>query len=667
MKGLFCKIASVITVSLIVVGAFSGCKNDDNNKSSKDSTSNSISNSYIDTEFDSDDLEIGYDETSAVNIKLNKTSAEISGKGAKADGSVVTITNEGVYVISGELSNGRLVVDAEKKKDVHIILSGAKITCEDNAPIYIKQADKVIITLDENSENVLTDVNSYSNDEDDTNVDGALFSRSDLTINGSGKLTVNANYKHGIVCKDDLVIAGGDYNLTAKSGGIYGKDSVRIKSGGFEITAGSNGIKSTNSDENEKGYIYIKDGNFNITSETDGIESVDSLVIDGGEFNVKTGGGSSNASVKQDGERNENWGRWGKEPPEDKMQAPDGDMTPPNNGGQMGTPNDIGEKPNMQDNQNNIPTEQVSNMANDNANSNNTDNMTGTETSSAKGLKSDKDIILNDGKYTVDSSDDSIHSNGNILINNGEASLKSGDDGIHADENLNITNGKITIEQSYEGIEGVNINITGGEVTINSSDDGINAGGGSDTGMDDRMGRDNFSESSSEYLLTISGGKITVNANGDGLDSNGNLSVEGGEIYINGPTNDGNGALDYGDGADAWITGGTIVACGSSGMAENFGEDKSKQNSVLHNFDSKISSGTEVKLADSNGNIILSYTPKKDYQSVVFSSPDLKNGTYTITAGDISDEITIDSVITSNGNSNRMGGRGFGMKDKNLV
>lgn len=666
MKSLVCKTAAVITASLTIVGTFTGCKNDSNDeKSSKENTVSSVSYSYINTEFDSDDLEIGYDETSAVNIKLNKTSAEISGKGANTDGSVVTITDEGVYVVSGELSNGRLVVDAGKKKDIRIILNGAKITCDDNAPLYIKQADKVIITLDENSENVLTDGASYLNDEDDSNVDGALFSRSDLTINGSGKLTVNANYKHGIVCKDDLVIAGGDYNLTAKSGGVYGKDSLRIKNGNFEINAGSNGIKSTNSDENEKGYIYIKDGNFNITSETDGIESVDSLVIDGGEFNLKTGGGSSNASVKQNGERNENWGRWGEKPPEDKMQVPDGNMMPPDNGGQMGTPDNIGQKPNINDKQNNIQTEQVSNKTNDN--SSDTNNATETESSSAKGLKADKDIVFNGGKYTVDSSDDSIHSNGNILINNGEANLKSGDDGIHTDENLDITNGKITIEQSYEGVEGVNINITGGEVKINSSDDGINAGGGSDTGMDDRMGRDNFSQSSSEYLLTISGGKIIINANGDGLDSNGNLIVEGGEIYINGPTNDGNGALDYGDEADAWITGGTIVACGSSGMAENFGEDKSKQNSVLHNFDSKISGGTEVKVTDSNGNIILSYTPEKDYQSVVFSSPNLKNGTYTITAGDISDEFTVDSVITSNGNSNRVGGRSFGMKDKNPV
>lgn len=666
MKSLVCKTAAVITASLTIVGTFTGCKNDSNDeKSSKENTVSSVSYSYINTEFDSDDLEIGYDETSAVNIKLNKTSAEISGKGANTDGSVVTITDEGVYVVSGELSNGRLVVDAGKKKDIRIILNGTKITCDDNAPLYIKQADKVIITLDENSENVLTDGARYLNDEDDSNVDGALFSRSDLTINGSGKLTVNANYKHGIVCKDDLVVAGGDYNLTAKSGGIYGKDSLRIKNGNFEINAGSNGIKSTNSDENEKGYIYIKDGNFNITSETDGIESVDSLVIDGGEFNLKTGGGSSNASVKQNGERNENWGRWGEKPPEDKMQVPDGNIMPPDNGGQMGTPDNIGQKPNINDKQNNIPTEQVSNKTNDN--SSDTNNEVETESSSAKGLKADKDIVFNGGKYTVDSSDDSIHSNGNILINNGEANLKSGDDGIHTDENLDITNGKITIEQSYEGVEGVNINITGGEVKINSSDDGINAGGGSDTGMDDRMGRDNFSQSSSEYLLTISGGKIIINANGDGLDSNGNLIVEGGEIYINGPTNDGNGALDYGDGADAWITGGTIVACGSSGMAENFGEEKSKQNSVLHNFDSKISGGTEVKVTDSNGNIILSYTPEKDYQSVVFSSPNLKNGTYTITAGDISDEITVDSVITSNGNSNRMGGRSFGMKDKNPV
>ena len=668
MKYPVLKSAVLIITACLTLISFSSCniKKSDKDNSTTDKENNSTNStttdySYINSEFSSSDLDAVFDESTAVKIKLNKTSAEISGAGAKANGSIVTISGEGDYLISGELENGRVIIDSGKKKNIRVILNGAKITCKDNSPFYIKKANKAIITLAKDSENVLSDGESYNNNGDDANVDGALFSRSDLTLNGAGKLTVNGNYKHGIVCKDNLVVASGEYKITSKSGGIYGKDSVRICDGIFEINGDSNGIKATNADENEKGYIYLKNGDFNIVSQTDGIEAVDCIKIDGGSFNIKTGGGSSNASVKQNGKPNEDWGQWGKRPDEQKNPPNDGNMTPPdnNNGRDFGNPpDDMGDKPEMNREMQNPPMEQTSNNTSENAiDSENS-------TSSAKGIKSDKGTVINGGKISIDSSDDSIHSNGNIFIAGGEITLSSGDDGIHSDTDLIIQDGDIKIEKSYEGIEGASINIAGGNVDINASDDGINAGGGSDTGITGRMGQDKFSAESNNYILKISGGKLIIDAEGDGLDSNGDLIVEGGEIYVSGPTNDGNGALDYGENGKAYITGGTIIACGSTGMAEVFGEENSTQNAVLHNFTSRISSGSELKIVDSNGKTILRYTPEKDYQSVVFSCSDLKNGTYTISAGDISDEITIDSVITSNGRSNRMGGRGMRIGDK---
>ncbi len=162
-------------------------------------------------------------------------------------------------------------------------------------------------------------------------------------------------------------------------------------------------------------------------------------------------------------------------------------------------------------------------------------------------------------------------------------------------------------------------------------------------------------------MLEISGGTLTVDADGDGLDSNGDLVVSGGTIYVSGPTNGGNGALDYGDGnCTAQITGGTIIAAGAVGMEEGF-SDNSTQYNVLYDFSSTVSAGTEFTVTDSSGNVILSYTFDKTYQSVVFSCEELAEGTYTVSAGDQSGEITISSICTSNSTSSGMGGGMGGM------
>lgn len=616
-------LALFVAVILTLCSAV-GCK-----KTQKNSNLSSIA-----SEIEAEDIDVGYEESGAVNIKLNGTSADITGSGAAENDGIITITAAGTYVLSGEMTNGRVVVDTDKNSKVKIVLNNASINCSDNAPVFIKKADKVFITLEDGTENNLTDGESYNLGEDDSNVDGAIFSRSDLTFNGSGKLTIKANYKHGIICKDDLIITGGEYAITSAFGGIYGKDSIQISEGTFDINAGSNAVKSGNNEESDKGAIKITGGNFNLTAGNDGIKSAQILEIEDGEFNITTGGGSENASVNSNGKPNENWGRWGGNMPD--MQPQNGDMVKPD-----GKPND------------DMMFQPTANNTGKAASD--------TKSDSAKALKAEQQINIKGGTFNIDSSDDSVHCNGDIVFSGGSLTLLSGDDGVHADGNLLITDGIINVEKSYEGLEGVTVEIQGGDIRVNASDDGINAAGGSDTGSSDRMGMDKFNRDTSDYLLTISDGKTVINASGDGVDSNGNFIMSGGELYINGPTDNGNGAIDYGDGASAWITGGTIVACGSTGMAEGFGEENSTQYSVLHNLSTNVPCGTVVKISDSKGNTVISYTPEKDFQSVVFSCDKLQKGTYTITAGDISEEITISSIVTSNGSFGGMGsGRPFG-------
>ena len=192
----------------------SGTEGSGGSSSATASTGTAVSSADIDLEFTARDLEVGYEESAATKISLDGNSASITGSGASETGGAVTITAAGSYVVSGSLDDGQLVVNAGENDKIQIILNGVSIHCEDHAALYIKQADKVFLTLAEGSDNTLTDGTTYTlNADDDSNVDGVIFSKADLTINGGGSLTVTASYKHGIVSKDDLVITGGVFAL----------------------------------------------------------------------------------------------------------------------------------------------------------------------------------------------------------------------------------------------------------------------------------------------------------------------------------------------------------------------------------------------------------------------------------------------------------------------
>ena len=226
------------------------------------------------------DLDASYEADEAVTVDLSTVSGDY------------TITAAGVYVFSGTLNDGSIVVNAGEEDKVQIVLSNASITNSDGPAIYAVEADKVFVTAADQTENTLSDGGSYASDTFGNNPDGAIFARCDLTINGTGTLTVDGNYKFGIVGKDDVVIANVTLKVTAVSDGIVGKDSVSIGSGTVTIQAGGDGIVSENSEDETVGSVLIDGGTINIQTtgstadSAKGIKAQAALVINGGSVTI---------------------------------------------------------------------------------------------------------------------------------------------------------------------------------------------------------------------------------------------------------------------------------------------------------------------------------------------------------------------------------------------
>ena len=425
--------------------------------------------------------------------------------------------------------------------------------------------------------NTLTSGSTYSDTALQDGTDGAIFAHDDLTINGSGSLSVTAEYRHGIAANDDLVITGGTITIKAAADAIHANDSVCIKEAQITVDAGDDGIVTANEEEN--GYMYIESGTIDITSVGDG-----------------------------------------------------------------------------------------------------------------------------------------IHTTGDITIAGGSITIAAGDDGIHSDQFVYIEDGEILINECYEGIEALIIDVSGGDITVYPEDDGFNANGGSsdmfgfgggpgqggmqgsskeDLGQDGSdpvdMSRDGDSSGQMEQTaeeiqssetvaeetqssetaaeeeetyISISGGTITIiNDSGrdaDGLDSNEDIRISGGTIYISLLGTGSNCAVDYGSesGGVAEITGGTIIACGASSMAEGF-SSTSTQASILYNTSTVADEGTTLALEDEEGNILLSWDVPCSFSSALISCPEMQVGnSYQVVIGDSSEEITIEEISTSYGDAQSDMGNG---------
>lgn len=578
---------------IFAISILSGCN-------VQQSTNNVTSNvksteNLITTHESNNDYEIN--SSLGADIKLSGSTITSDSDGVKIKNNKVTIESSGTYNVSGTLNDGQIVVDTDDVENVTIILNTVNISSKESAPIYIKKAEKVIIVLAKNSDNSVSDANNYSdNSMDDNEPNAAIFSKADLTIYGeeNSTLKVNGNYKDGIASKDGLLIKDANINVTASDDGIRGKDYLVLENSIVNVTAGDNGLRSDNEDTSA-GYIDLKNSTVVVKSEGDAVTAESKILVEGGNYQLETGGGSGNSYNSEE---------------------------------------------------------------------------------SMKGLKVTGDLIINSGSININSVDDALHANNSIVINDGTIEISSGDDGIHADTSIEINGGEIVINKSYEGIESALITINDGNIRIIARDDGINVAGGNDNSAFGRPGAGGFNQVEEGSYLYINGGYIFMDAGGDGLDSNGSAVMTGGVAIVNGPVNNGNGPLDYNGTFD--ISGGLLIAVGSSGMAEAPSES-STQNSILVNFDSTQNAGNLINIQDSEGNNILTFSPSKQYQSIAYSSAKIKTGeTYSLyldgsvigeeedglyidavyTIGTLNTELNIESSVTTSGARGSMQGGG---------
>lgn len=637
LLALFCATALSMTAVAGCTGTKSSTGNIDSLETETDTEEievQSITGTFSSTDmFTERDLAGTYEESGAVYVTLSDDGITGETAGVAINGQTMMITAEGTYIFSGTLSEGQIVVDADNAK-VQIVFDNVDITCASSAAVYVKSAEKVFVTLAEGSQNTLRNTDEYVA-IDDNNIDAVIFAKSDLTLNGTGSLTIVSAEGHGIVSKDDLKITGGTYDITAAGHALSGKDSVRIADGTFILTAEKDGIHAENADDEEKGYIYIADGDFTITSDGDGMDASNIVQIEDGTFDITAGGGAANSlkthesdmpggGMSQNIERpdGESMPQMGEKPDEESMsqmgEKPDEESMP-----------QMGEKPDGE----NMPQ----------------DTTTDESGTSTKGIKAGGGMYLNGGTYQIDSADDSIHSNANITIADGTYTLATGDDGVHADDALTVNGGTITVTESYEGLEGLTVTINDGTIDITARDDGINTAGGTDqsgfgTFGDHFKGMDSADDETeettdNEMWMELNGGYIHILAGGDGVDSNGDLTINGGEIYIDGPSDNGNSAIDYGDRSSAYVNGGMLVAIGSSGMAEGM-SDSSKQEVLMVKLGEQMEAG-DVELTDNEGNVIVSYTALKSYDCVIISTAEVESGaTYTLTTSGTTTEVT---------------------------
>ena len=535
--------------ALLITGTAAGCGMSGSDSSGKENSGDTgtSADSFGQTDFsqtDADmftdrDYETDYDESSSVHIELNGSTAEADSDSVQISGSTITITEEATYIISGTLDDGMIIVDAPDTAKLQLVFDGADINSETSAPLYIPEADKVFVTLAEGTENTLSNGGTYTA-IDDSNIDSAIFSRQDLTLNGSGNAA----------------------SESSDSWGQWGGGAPGGRGG-----AGGDGMRGT--DPGSAG-------------EGESEETPDQSTPDQG---ASGSGESAEAPAFTE-----------------SLTASDSDAS--------------------------ADTEDDS-------------------STSMKGIKSDGDMMISGGSFTIDSADDSVHTNSSVTVSGGTFEIASGDDAFHGEDTLTISGGTINITESYEGLEALFVNIQDGDITIVSTDDGLNAAGGTDSsgttgGRDGMFGGGGGMggepgggmSSSSGGSIEISGGTLDINASGDGIDANGSLAISGGYTVVAGPTQGDTATLDYDTTAE--ITGGTFIGTGASGMAQTFSDS---EQGVIAVSVGEQSAGTGITLTDKSGNEILSYTPELSFAVVILSSTDITTGeTYTITVGEASGE-----------------------------
>lgn len=395
---------------------------------------------------------------------------------------------------------------------------------------------------------------------------------------------------------DDIIFDGGG-KLTVSgnfSSGVRSKDGIEFLGGEYFITAADNAVSG-------KDFVAVKDGSFTISAGGDGIKTTNADAEKGYVF---ISGGSFDITAAQDGIQAET-----------TLGITGGSFAVTSGGGAASLQADPAD-----------------------ASSGKPDGFTDKNSSeSAKALKSGGNMKLSGGEFIINASEDGVHCGNDLEISGGSIEIAAGDDGIHADNAVIVSDGAVSISQSYEGVEGFNVDINGGSLSVTARNDGINAAGGSD---------DETSDGNSEHYISVNGGEVSVNALGDGLDSNGGLFMRGGSLYVSGPSDNGNAALDFD--TEFVVKGGRLVAFGSSGMAKN-ADKRSKQTALLTVLEQPRNAGDEIEISlKKSGKILYSGKAEKSFDCVQISTPEMKRGeTVVIKSGEaVLAEIELTGTVT---------------------
>lgn len=305
----------VVCLAITMLFAFVSCSSSGNEISSPESSKNDVSDSEADSSlelstqgeeskpnsdnpeadewFSKFDLNASFNNTDTT-IVFTENNATVTGRGASADKTTVTITADGTYIVSGTCSNGQIIVRVSDTDKVRLVLNGLVLSNNSSAPIWVKSGDKVSICLAEGSDNVLTDAKKYTYDNVDEEPNACLFSKTDLTINGKGSLTVYGNCNNGIGSKDDLKIVSGNITVYAANNGLKGNDSVSIRDGVISIDSEDDGIKTTDTNKADKGFVYIRNGSITVKAGDDAIQATKNVTVLGGTVTTYAEGDSIN-------------------------------------------------------------------------------------------------------------------------------------------------------------------------------------------------------------------------------------------------------------------------------------------------------------------------------------------------------------------------------------
>ena len=560
-----------------------------------------------------------YTTANATLVTLTDSSATAKGKytGYEIDGTDVSITAAGTYVFSGDCDNGSITVK-KGVTGVTIVLNGLTLTNDDSAAITLNKTAEASLIAAAGTTNTVADTEGSS----DENAAVKVKSGAALAIGGTGTLTVDGNAKNGIKGAADAVITVAEVklNINAADDGLSCDDELKITGGTLSITAGGDAVKASpdtgeNPDTTSLGNVTISGGTLTLNATEDGIQADGDLTISGGTFHVKTNGGHTTALTD--------------------------------------------------------------------------------DSASCKGFKAGKTLIVTGGTVNVDSADDALHANTDVTISGGTLTLAAGDDGVHADNDLVIgakgasstSTPRINITASYEGLEGTTVTVYSGDIDVAASDDGVNAANST------------LGEHSDKYAISIAGGDLYIDAGSDGLDSNNDINITGGKVEVYGADAMMDAAIDY-DGTFT-LSGGTLFGAGmepsagtqayiavgetspsgggmgggpngqgggqgmtppgdANGSADgnrptppNFSGNTStdgtftpptkpsggKADGNLPNRESAlgIKEGSVITVQDSSGKTLYTATALGSMSSVIFSSPDIREGeTYTVLVDDAS-------------------------------